>query len=138
MSSSHPDPRAQASREELMSALFVQMVVQQSNMALMFLGKLPNPSDGRTLDDIPSAKLFIDQLEMIEFKTRGNLTPEEEKLLKQTLTALRIAFVEAIEYQHQKPPAATSPDEPPASSPQPTPPEPPPEEESRKRFSKKY
>src|SRR3989442_3560226 len=90
---------ATASREEIMSALFASMVVQKTNMALMLLGKMPHPEAGETVRDIDGAKMFIDQLEMLEFKTKGNLAAREDKLLKQSLTALRMAFVEAIDAQ---------------------------------------
>ena len=85
------------SREEMQSALFAQLIMQQSNLAMMLLGKVPHPESGQTLRDLEAAKLFIDQLEMIEVKTKGNLTREEEMLLKQNLMALRMAFVEAVE-----------------------------------------
>ena len=88
---------ANASRGELMSALFAGMVMQQTNMALMLLGKIPHPESGQTLRDVEGARMFIDQLEMLEFKTKGNLDKQEERLLKQSLTALRLAFVEAID-----------------------------------------
>jgi len=91
------DAPANATPEETMSALFAGMVIQQTNLALMLLGKIPHPETGKTLQDIEGAKMFIDQLEMIEVKTRGNLDRQEEKLLKQSLTALRLAFVEAID-----------------------------------------
>src|SRR5947207_14926255 len=84
-------------REEIMSALFANMVVQQTNLALMLLGKVPNPETGQPMQDLDAAKMFIDQLEMLEAKTRGNLDKNEEKLLAQSLTSLRLAFVEAIE-----------------------------------------
>lgn len=138
------DALANASREEIMSALFANMVIQHTNMALMFLGKMPHPETGETLRDIESAKIFIDQLEMIEFKTKGNLDKREEGLLKQSLTALRMSFVEAIEGD-QRPPSpenssATQPSEqPPKGQPASTAlPQSQPEEESRKRFTKKY
>jgi len=38
--------------------------------------------------------MFIDQLEMIREKTRGNLTPEEEKFLTGVLSELQMAFVQ--------------------------------------------
>jgi hypothetical protein len=41
------------------------------------------------------AKMFIDQLEMIQEKTRGNLTNEETAVLRNTLSNLQMAFVEA-------------------------------------------
>jgi len=122
------------SREEMMSALFAHMVIQNTNMALMFLGQVPHPESGERLHDFDAAKMFIDQLEMLTAKTKGNLTREEEKLLQQSLTHLRLTFVQAIE----NPPKAETP------AAQPAAPETPPvtadsgEGESRKRFSKKF
>ena len=138
---------ANASRGELMSALFAGMVMQQTNMALMLLGKIPHPESGQTLRDVEGARMFIDQLEMLEFKTRGNLDKQEDKLLKQSLTALRLAFVEAVESQARQPQAIPSmPASEPAKSAGPAkssegagqPSIPPSDEGSRKKFSKKY
>jgi hypothetical protein len=92
------DPLRELSREQIMSALFEHMVVQNTNMALMFLGQMPHPQSGESVHDIQAARIFIDQLEMLEFKTRGNLSREEEKLLQQGLMHLRLAFVEAVEH----------------------------------------
>ena len=64
-------------------------------MAMMLLGKTPHPETGQTVRDLDAAKLFIDQLEMLEVKTKGNLSAEESNLLKQTLMTLRLGFVEA-------------------------------------------
>jgi Domain of unknown function (DUF1844) len=137
-----PSSGAQA---ELMSALFAQMVLQQSNLAMMLLGKGPQPESGQSLRDIDGAKLFIDQLEMLEVKTRGNLTKEESTLLKQSLMGLRMAFVESVNSAPTggEPTAkAGAPASGSAAGPkpeQPVAPEPPRgEEESRKKFSKKY
>src|SRR5215475_11661144 len=49
--------------EEIQSALFAQLVMQQSNMALMLLGKVAHPESGQTYKDVEAARLFIDQLE---------------------------------------------------------------------------
>jgi Domain of unknown function (DUF1844) len=87
---------SQGTQAELMSALFAQMVLQQSNLALMLMGKTPHPESGQTVRDIEGAKLFIDQLEMLEAKTKGNLSKEESTLLKQSLMSLRMAFVECV------------------------------------------
>jgi hypothetical protein len=81
-------------QEELHSALFSNLVLQEGNMALMLLGKVPHPETGETVKDLDSAKLFIDQLEMLAAKTKGNLNPDEQSLLNQTLTAVRMAYVE--------------------------------------------
>ena len=114
------------SPEEMHSALFAQLVLQQANMAALLLGKTPHPETGKTMRDLEAARLFIDHLEMLEVKTKGNLTKEEDALLKQNLMSLRLAFVEAVETPApkgtEKQTAAATPAEP---------------EESRKRFSKK-
>jgi len=85
-----------ASREEIMAALFQQLVMQQTNMALMFLGRIPHPETKETLRDLESAKIYIDQLEMLEDRTRGNLTLVEESLLRKSLVTVRGHLVEAL------------------------------------------
>ena len=143
------DPTANASREEIISALFANLVIQQTNMAFMFLGRVPHPETGEVVQDFESAKFFIDQLEMIEVKTKGNLDQREEGLLKQSLTGLHMAFVEAVDGKKEEAPleqpAATpsiSEAPKPAEVAQPTAPvsetRPATEDESRKKFSKKY
>jgi uncharacterized protein DUF1844 len=143
----HDNPLAHASREEIMAALFANMVIQQTNMAMMLLGKAPHPETGQFMQDLEAAKMFIDQLEMIEAKTKGNLSKQEEGLLKQALAALHMTFVEAVDGSGK--PAAPGAEEPAASTtapateakPQATPPAaeaPAAAEESRKKFSKKY
>src|SRR5437016_927506 len=83
--------------EEMTTALFAHLVMQQSNMAMMLLGKVAHPETGKTIRDLEAAKLFIDQLEMLEAKTKGNLSKEEAAMLKQNLMGLRMAFVEVVE-----------------------------------------
>lgn len=125
------------SRDELMSMLFAEMVVQQTNMAMIFLGKTAHPQTGKTHKDLDAARLFIDQLEMLEVKTKGNLTKEEDSLLKQSLSHLRLSYVEAANEQKKaEPTKATEPAEAPKPAETPAPPEA--EEEHRKRFTKKY
>src|SRR5258706_4685787 len=82
--------------EQMMTALFAHLVMQQANMAMMLLGKVPHPETGQIIKDMEAAKLFIDQLEMLEAKTKGNLSKEEANLLKQNLMTLRLAYVEAV------------------------------------------
>lgn len=129
--------------EDMRSALFAQLVVQQSSMAMMLLGKTPHPASGQIVCDLESAKLFIDQLEMLEVKTKGNLTPEEAAILKQSLMSLRMAFVDCVNSPPAsappKPETATAPGEAPAAA-EPAKPDAAPAagDESRKKFTKKY
>jgi hypothetical protein len=129
------------SREEMISALFANLIVQNTNMALIFLGHAPHPQSGKQEFDLDHARYFIDQLEMIEVKTKGNLDKQEEGLLKRSLTTLRMAFVEAVQKQGAQPAAAAAPaKEEPKQEPSPTPqPEgAKQEDDSKKKFSKKY
>ena len=91
------DKSASESPDEMRSALFAHMVMQQSSMAMMLLGKTAHPETGQIVRDLEAAKLFIDLLEMLEFKTKGNLSQEEAALLKQSLMSLRMAFVESVD-----------------------------------------
>ena len=144
MSDSHAaeESAAEPSREELQSALFAQLVMQQANLAMMLMGKVPHPESGRSTKDLEAARLFIDQLEMLEAKTKGNLTSQESGLLKQSLMSLRMAFVEAVE--SPQPAAAESKPQGAQVGPKPqaageAAPEPgTPAEESHKKFTKKY
>ena len=125
--------------EELQSVLFAQLVMQQSSMAMMLLGKTAHPESGKTVQDLEGAKLFIDQLEMLEAKTKGNLSQEEAGLLKQSLMSLRMAFVEAVDAAPGQAVPTTEPAGRPAAADQGAPAEPAPgAEEQRKKFSKKY
>src|SRR5258708_6389386 len=123
-----------------MSLLFSQLIFQQSNMAMMLLGKTPHPETGKVERDIEGARFFIDQLEMLEVKTRGNLNKQEDSLLKQTLMALRLGFVEAVESAPA--PASTPEPAPNAAEPAQSPAAPLPpdvqEEGTRKKFTKTY
>src|SRR5437016_3653693 len=133
-----------SSRQEEISFLFAQLILQQSNMAMMLLGKVAHPGSGEVVQDIEAARLFIDQLEMLEAKTKGNLSKEEETLLKQTLMNLRLNFVQAVESPppHQAPPARkeSAPAEPaqPAASGAAASPSSAEADEHRTKFSKKY
>ncbi len=144
MSDSSPTDRdaGHASPQEMTSALFANLVIQQTNMALMLLGRVPNPESGERVQDLDAARMFIDQLEMIEVKTKGNLDQREQQLLKQSLTTLRMAFVEAIDSAPSTSPgpASSAPAGKPATEHAPAEPgkAATDEEEHRKKFSKKY
>jgi hypothetical protein len=59
------------------------------------LGDAPHPETGKPVEpDLLVAKQTIDILAMLAEKTKGNLTPEEERFLDALLTDLRIRFVE--------------------------------------------
>ena len=73
---------------------FLDLVSLFGTQSLIALGKLANPATGKAEKNLDAARLFIDLLEMVERKTTGNLTPDEAKVLKATLTDLRLMFGE--------------------------------------------
>jgi hypothetical protein len=73
---------------------FLDMVGLFGTQAMITLGKLANPATGKAEKNLPAARLFIDTLEMLEHKTKGNLNSDETKVLQATLTDLRLMFVE--------------------------------------------
>jgi len=90
--------------------------------------------------------MFIDQLAMIQEKTRGNLTSEEAKVLSNALSNLQMAYVEVARQTPQgaaqaKAPEAAPPPQPaeqPAGAPESSAPISSTETESRKKFTKSY
>lgn len=73
--------------------LFIQLVMQNQQMAMMSLGKLENPVAGKTEQNLEFAKLSIDTLDMIKEKTKGNLSEYEEKFLDETLKEVKLVYV---------------------------------------------
>ena len=78
-----------------MTQIFIEFVMMQAQNAALFLGQIPNPQSGEGEVNLELAKMFIDQLAMIQEKTRGNLTSDESTVLKNALASLQMAFVEA-------------------------------------------
>lgn len=75
---------------------FSGFVYSLSTTCLMHLGKIPDPSTQRIEKNLILAKQTIDLLEILAEKTKGNLTPEEDSLLKSVLTDLRVLYVKAL------------------------------------------
>ena|SRR5438874_2304759 len=130
-----------------LSQRFIEFVMMQAQNAALFLGQIPNPQTGQGEVNLELAKMFIDQLGMIQEKTRGNLTNEESTVLRNTLSNLQMAFVEVSrEVKSGGAPAAPEPAAPAAEPPTEStsaektdaPEAPATESESRKKFTKSY
>ena len=77
-----------------LSQRFIEFVIMHAQNAALFLGQIPNPKSGEPEVNLDLARMFIDQLAMIQEKTRGNLTGEEAKVLSNALSNLQMAYVE--------------------------------------------
>ena len=82
---------------------FDTLVSYLSTTAMFQLGLLPGPGGERIPVDMVNARRTIDLLEVLQEKTRNNLTPSEAKLLEDVLYELRLTFVE-IEKRVSPPP----------------------------------
>ena len=74
---------------------FHTFVLSLGSSALLHLGELERPGAGAAEKDLTLAKHTIDILAMLQQKTRGNLTPAEDKLIESLLYELRLRFVDA-------------------------------------------
>jgi len=73
---------------------FVQFVMINVQNIFYVLGRIPS-QDGRPMPvNLEAGKMLIDQLEMIQEKTRGNLSTQESSILEDALKNVRLAFVE--------------------------------------------
>jgi hypothetical protein len=143
-----------------LSQRFIEFVVMHAQNAALFLGQIPNPKTGEPEVNLNLARMFIDQLAMIQEKTRGNLTNEETKVLSNALSNLQMVYVEVSREPGRARPEparhgegapsedageramaeAASSEQPPTSAPEPSAPisSTEPETESRKKFTKSY
>jgi hypothetical protein len=80
--------------EELPAIDFATFVLSLSHSALVHLGDAPDPSGGPARPDVAMAKQTIDLLGVLQEKTAGNLSGEEERLLDQVLYDLKMRYVE--------------------------------------------
>jgi hypothetical protein len=74
---------------------FEGFLISLGSSALIHLGIAPHPETGKTQPNLALARQTIDMIELLDEKTRGNLTPHEAELLRNLLTELRLRFVNA-------------------------------------------
>jgi hypothetical protein len=72
---------------------FSSFIFSLSTSALLHLGEIPDPVTHKREKDLPLPKQTIDILGILKEKTRGNLTPDEDKLMENILTDLRWRYV---------------------------------------------
>ncbi|VAX26025.1 hypothetical protein MNBD_NITROSPIRAE01-1779 [hydrothermal vent metagenome] len=83
------------------SVNFSSFILSLATSALVHLGQEADPSSGKISIDLSNARQSIDLLTLLEEKTRGNLTQEEESLVQRLLYTLRMKCI-SIEQDHQE------------------------------------
>jgi hypothetical protein len=79
--------------QELPAASFEMLVTTFATEAMVALGQLPNPFTNEHSLSFEHAKYTIDMLQILEDKTKGNLSTDEAALLEGLLHQLRMAYV---------------------------------------------
>lgn len=78
------------------AALFLQLVLSLQQSGMMALGKLMNPISRKIETHLEMARDTIDTLEALAARTHGNLEPDEERVLHQVLSELRLNYVDEL------------------------------------------
>jgi len=89
----HPASEQTARRGPMPPGDFAALVSMLTTQAFFALGVLQIKGQEKREPDLELAKYNIDMLETLQEKTKGNLTEQEEKVLNNTLSELRLAFV---------------------------------------------
>jgi hypothetical protein len=72
---------------------FPTFIASLNASALVHIGVIEDPVSGKAEKNLPMAKQTIDIISMLQKKTAGNLTPDEDGMLKSILYDLRILYV---------------------------------------------
>jgi hypothetical protein len=80
--------------DQEMNELFIGLILGIQTSVMVHLGKMQNPATSKIERNLEAARESIDLLLVIEEKTRGNLSEDEDKLLKSVLRELRLNFIE--------------------------------------------
>jgi len=94
MSENIPSNNEKLNPDQQQQLLFMMLVQQHEQIAMMGLGKIKNPATDKIDRDLKSAKFAIDTLVMLEKFTAGNLSKEMKDFLSQTLTNLRLNYAD--------------------------------------------
>ncbi len=89
------DSPPSSKKEALPKIDFSSFILSLYSSGLAQLGKVEDPLTGKKSVNLDLAKHTINMIAMLEEKTRGNLTQDEDNLLKSLLSEMRLSFVEA-------------------------------------------
>lgn len=96
-SESEPAKEEEKTDYQLPEINFATFIFSLNHSVLVHLGVMEDPSTGKKVKNLPLAKQTIDILGMLEEKTKGNLSEDEEKMLKNILYDLRMIYIKEKE-----------------------------------------
>jgi len=83
-------------------ASFVHFLSTLATNAAAALGAVPHPATGQRSLDLETGKYWLDVLGMLRDKTKGNLIPQEARLLEGLLADLRMQYVQLVRATEEK------------------------------------
>ena len=83
-------------------ASFVHFLSTLATNAAAALGAVPHPATGQRSLDLETGKYWLDVLGMLRDKTKGNLSPQEARLLEGLLADLRMQYVQLVRATEEK------------------------------------
>ncbi len=107
-----PEVQSSTQGDGQLTQRFIEFVMVQAQQAAFCLGKIPHPATGETSVNLEAARVFIDHLELLREKTRGNLSKEEDTILNKILTELQMTFVQVSGGSIESEKISTSPENP--------------------------
>lgn len=96
--------------DEKYTALFAQLVIMFQGACMQHLGKIKNPMTDAVERDLEQAQAMIDLLEMLQTKTKGNLTTEEDSFLRNIVRELKLNYVDESSKPDDRGPEKERPD----------------------------
>ena len=96
------NPQAEASSFPLPPATFEFLVFSLKTQAEMSMGLLHFGKEEEVQPDFGHARHAIDLLAMVQEKTKGNLSTDEQRLIENSLTELRFRYIQALEESKKK------------------------------------
>lgn len=85
-----------AAAESVSQLDFSSLVMSLATQALVMMGEIPGHGGGQGERNLDGAQQTIDIIALLREKTKGNLTPDEDRLLEEVLAQLRLSFVSSI------------------------------------------
>ena len=91
--------------------MFQGLVISLAAATMQHLGKTLNPVTNKIEKNLDAASSTIDMLDMLEAKTKGNLSDAESKLLKGVLAELKMNYVETLNEKPAEPASEKKPEQ---------------------------
>ena len=87
---------AEQQDEKNINPQFISLIMMLASACWQQLGKVPNPVTGKIEKEINHAQITIDLLAMLRDKMKGNLSPEEERMLTGTISDLQLNYADEV------------------------------------------